>query len=549
MKIKMKKAMLMVLMILVSVSAFAKDVREISDERATILVNYLQYSLTQIMLNPDDRVIAGHEFEKIDNINKSILKDENIINAYTNMLTSLSELKLNADEKEYIEKLAKRNRENAIYNIFNSAGSIFVPGQNPILSIAYASINAGLNYAGAVKQANDTEFDNKFKNWKDLEYKINDARIALHDSTARAFSYRDDTNLLVSTTNMDDFIKAIKMEDLNAREFTLEKSKIKLEMFPPFWFALGYSYHKNGKYIEAIDAYKKYETMLNAEKIFDYDEILSQVYLSLIDIYMAQDSKKYEKDIYECINKLSEQVKTATTDAQKYLTFSLANIYKMLGDIENSEKEFAELSRYKDENWNYTVQSLEDIINGTYKPYEYTQFNDASKNELSKHTVPSKKEIIIGLAIVIILNLILILILLYQCCGFALRIVSCGIIGLLIPFGMYFISNSVLVSCIVLLHFAMVCILFNHFLLRSELPGIVAIIMSIIAVIIPVVLFILKQSIVILLIWQGALSIVLLGLFILFQKIIDHTIDTYGVDTSNLEKYLEENSKKRKSKK
>ena len=33
------------------------------------------------------------------------------------------------------------------------------------------------------------------------------------------------------------------------------------EMFPPYWFALGYSLHKNGKYEEALEAYKKYDAV------------------------------------------------------------------------------------------------------------------------------------------------------------------------------------------------------------------------------------------------------------------------------------------------
>lgn len=55
----------------IMVPIYSKEVREISDERAIILVNYLQYSLAQIITNPNNRIIASHEFEKLELINDS----------------------------------------------------------------------------------------------------------------------------------------------------------------------------------------------------------------------------------------------------------------------------------------------------------------------------------------------------------------------------------------------------------------------------------------------------------------------------------------------
>ena len=306
----------------IMVPIYSKEVREISDERAIILVNYLQYSLAQIITNPNNRIIASHEFEKLELINDSTLKDMDIIQAKTDMQKSLSALKINGDEREYIEIIAARERENAIYSIFSSAGSVFVPGQNPILSIAYASINAGLNYAGSIKRAKDAEFDNRFKNWEDLKRIIDDTRINLHDKTAKAFAYRNDTSLLVSTTHMTDFTDALAIEDLASREHTLSELKPNLEMFPPFWFALGYTQHKNGKYEEAIESYNKYNEILSDEKILIYDEIASQVYLSLIDIYIAIDVKTYKKEINQCLNKIYSQIDSAPVAAKKQLRYS-----------------------------------------------------------------------------------------------------------------------------------------------------------------------------------------------------------------------------------
>lgn len=382
----------------IMVPIYSKEVREISDERAIILVNYLQYSLAQIITNPNNRIIASHEFEKLELINDSTLKDMDIIQAKTDMQKSLSALKINGDEREYIEIIAARERENAIYSIFSSAGSVFVPGQNPILSIAYASINAGLNYAGSIKRAKDAEFDNRFKNWEDLKRIIDDTRINLHDKTAKAFAYRNDTSLLVSTTHMTDFTDALAIEDLASREHTLSELKPNLEMFPPFWFALGYTQHKNGKYEEAIESYNKYNEILSDEKILIYDEIASQVYLSLIDIYIAIDVKTYKKEINQCLNKIYSQIDSAPVAAKKQLRYSVGKIYEMLGESEKSKKEFVILNGYGDKNWENTEKNLIEIVNGTYKEYSYNEI--PAKNNIEESKNENNKTILLGVLII-----------------------------------------------------------------------------------------------------------------------------------------------------
>lgn len=300
--------------------SFAKEVQDISDKRAIILVNYLQYSLAQIKEHPDNKIVANHEFDLIiNNINTSTLKDPYIIDAYSNMLKSLTSLKLTANEKKYAEVLAARERKNAIYNIFNSAGSVFVPGQNPLLSLAYASVNAGLNYAGAIKQAEASKEDDDFRISQDLLIAVDDARIDLHDKTARSFSFRDDTNLLISESLMESFAKALSIDATETREHTLQMLDESFEMFPPYWFALGYTKHKNGKYEEALKSYEKYDAILNDEMVLNYDEISSQVYLSMIDIFIKLDREKYNTSINECINKINTQIKKAPTDSQKQL--------------------------------------------------------------------------------------------------------------------------------------------------------------------------------------------------------------------------------------
>lgn len=503
--------------------SFAKEVQDISDKRAIILVNYLQYSLAQIKEHPDNKIVANHEFDLIiNNINTSTLKDPYIIDAYSNMLKSLTSLKLTANEKKYAEVLAARERKNAIYNIFNSAGSVFVPGQNPLLSLAYASVNAGLNYAGAIKQAEASKEDNDFRISQDLLIAVDDARIDLHDKTARSFSFRDDTNLLISESLMESFAKALSIDATETREHTLQMLDESFEMFPPYWFALGYTKHKNGKYEEALKSYEKYDAILNDEMVLNYDEISSQVYLSMIDIFIKLDREKYNTSINECINKINVQIKKAPTDSQKQLVYALACVYKMMGDEKKSNVEFSILSKYGDENWTNTSKTLEDVLSGNLSEILNGSIEETKIDETKSKV--TKKDLLIAIILVIVFNIIFYFALRIQCCGFAYRSIFLSILCLIVPFIMYLFFHSIGICFIFLIYLIIICLTFNWLSLKSffDFSGILSIFFGIVAYVIPYIIYFINSNTSILLVSMIS-SVIILSVFsVLISKIFEY---------------------------
>ena len=507
--------------------SFAKEVQDISDKRAIILVNYLQYSLAQIKEHPDNKIVANHEFDLIiNNINTSTLKDPYIIDAYSNMLKSLTSLKLTANEKKYAEVLAARERKNAIYNIFNSAGSVFVPGQNPLLSLAYASVNAGLNYAGAIKQAEASKEDDDFRISQDLLIAVDDARIDLHDKTARSFSFRDDTNLLISESLMESFAKALSIDATETREHTLQMLDESFEMFPPYWFALGYTKHKNGKYEEALKSYEKYDAILNDEMVLNYDEISSQVYLSMIDIFIKLDRQKYNTSINECINKINVQIKKAPTDSQKQLVYALACVYKMMGDEKKSNAEFSILSKYGDENWTDTSKTLEDVLSGNLSEILNGSIEETKIDETKSKV--TKKDLLIAIILVIVFNIIF---------HFALRIINCPrgfaiflqilclLVLFIMYFFMYFFFHSIGICLIFLIYLNIVCFTFSlisFFTFFSVLYFFLNFFFGIVAYVVPYIIYFINSNTFILLV-SMILSVIIFSIFsILVSKIFEY---------------------------
>lgn len=501
--------------------SFAKEVQDISDKRAIILVNYLQYSLAQIKEHPDNKIVANHEFDLIiNNINTSTLKDPYIIDAYSNMLKSLTSLKLTANEKKYAEVLAARERKNAIYNIFNSAGSVFVPGQNPLLSLAYASVNAGLNYAGAIKQAEASKEDNDFRISQDLLIAVDDARIDLYDKTARSFSFRDDTNLLISESLMESFAKALSIDATETREHTLQMLDESFEMFPPYWFALGYTKHKNGKYEEALKSYEKYDAILNDEMVLNYDEISSQVYLSMIDIFIKLDREKYNTSINECINKINTQIKKAPTDSQKQLVYALACVYKMIGDEKKSNVEFSMLAKYGDENWTNTTKSLEYVLSGNLSEVLNGNIEETKIDETKSKV--TKKDLLIAIILVIVFNIIFHFALQIHCPrGFAIFLqILCLLVLFIMYFFMYLFFHSIGICLIFLIYLNISCFIFS--LISLFVFSIVPIFFGIVAYVVPYIIYFINSNTSILPV-SMILSVIIFSIFsILVSKIFEY---------------------------
>ena len=74
------------------------------------------------------------------------------INGYEALLRTLTSLKLSEMEKDHIKEVQTRQRKAAITSVFGSFGSILTGVSS--VQLAYVALNAALNYAKAVSDAN-----------------------------------------------------------------------------------------------------------------------------------------------------------------------------------------------------------------------------------------------------------------------------------------------------------------------------------------------------------------------------------------------------------
>jgi len=163
----------------------------LTEKIAVELINYIQFSVAKIV-NGKSKGLLEDEFNAvINNINPTSLQAPDLINAYDILLSTLTELKLNENQKDHTLKVIERKKKNAITNCLNSFGSIFVPGANPatlLASVAYTGISAVLNYRRAVNEVEIEGEEEFFEiNQNDIEY-IDSLRSDLFITTAKVFA-------------------------------------------------------------------------------------------------------------------------------------------------------------------------------------------------------------------------------------------------------------------------------------------------------------------------------------------------------------------------
>ena len=352
-----KKICLIFICVLILISnGFTKTEMEISDDRAVMLLNYLQYSLAQIKKNPN-KIVAEHEFETIVRyINPTILKDEGIISAYKDMLDTLSDLELLDEEKKYAEEVAARERKRAFLAIFQSPGSIFVPGQHPLVSLAYVAVSAGLNYCNAMSIAESNELETKFKIDMSILRTLNDERRNLYTQSAKVFSSRKDTNKIVPEDLMNAFVEAVNLQDSKTKENRLKNMKSMFSMFPPFWFALGYSQQENRKYDDALKSYSEYERLMANEHILNFDEMYCQLLFAKIEIYQQKESVA---EVKKCIKFLEEEAEKTVPERQAQIYYGIALAYYGLKNYSSSREYSKKAMDLGISSWNETILELQ----------------------------------------------------------------------------------------------------------------------------------------------------------------------------------------------
>lgn len=326
----------------------------LTEKTAVELINYIQFSVAKI-INGKSKGLLEDEFNHvINNINPASLQDQELINAYDTLLTTLTALKLNENQRDHLAKIIEIKKKNAVTNCLNSFGSIFVPGANPLsllASAAYTGISAVLNYRKAVNEAKIEGEEDLFEiSQNDLEY-IDGLRRDLFIATAKVFKNRSNSvEGLINENTMKEFAGAAnKIYDSkeNARNSLvfLDAAENDLASFPPYWLVRAVAAFKSGSkehiFLEYIN---KFEKLNSNNPIFNKNPycieaaklmIESTNYILSSNTGDKKTTTQMKDNIYKSIKIILNNTQSSDLDS---MNFDLVQLYEQIGDFDNANK-------------------------------------------------------------------------------------------------------------------------------------------------------------------------------------------------------------------
>lgn len=308
-------------------------------------LNRIQYSVAKIQ-KAENKAIAEDEYSSIiSRISLEGINDKRLIDEYSDLLNTCSELQLSENEKKFLKQLNEKQQKEAYKKAFSNIGSVFVPGRSPaqtVASLIYTSISSSFAIAEAKSQlSTQLEKDMFYLNQANLKT-INAKRTQLFTTSASLLNGNSSQGL-ISENSMNVFIDAVLTNDHSQRQARLNESELKknMEKFPPYWFELGDAYQKNNDITNAKACYAKFE-QLKKNDIVRNDPDYIRLIQNMVQILLGKDPSKARQNAIankSVILRYIELYKQNSLDSEAgEKNLFLAKLYYLVGDLGSSRE-------------------------------------------------------------------------------------------------------------------------------------------------------------------------------------------------------------------
>jgi hypothetical protein len=329
---------------------------ETEDERVASILNYVQYSTCKIIESQNKGLLESEFSDILNNIEPSSLKNRELIDQYNRLLSTLTSLKLSQNQKAHLEEKIVLERKNAVFNSLNSFGSVlYLPSKDPVslaISLAYAGVSAGFNYARTINEIEIEHSDESFKLAQQDLRTIDDQRASLFANSATIYSTNEyNSKDLIAEEEMKTLaIIASKLDSAvsdtqayiiaNQNKPSLEIMETKFAHFIPFWLVLGKTYRLTKNYKKANDAFNHVYQLSENSSILRTNPYVREAAKQNILLCMDTKSKNISTFInYITTNTLTDQM------SQDDLAYLLYSTYLYLKDYNSAEKELSYLKQ------------------------------------------------------------------------------------------------------------------------------------------------------------------------------------------------------------
>ena len=313
----------------------------VSDEdkiKAAYALNMCMVSVSQI-IDYSDLNILEQEYEAIlNNLNlEQIPKDDALLHILKQLLDTITYFRIEAGEREMIEKEYQQKMKNAIWASVPNFGMIVAGGKPITMAISLAS-QVGIGYMNYSRNNAEYGMDKERKEWelqKTAIEQFNGLRRELFDTAWRladTYGFPDDYRL--TERQITQYNKILMDQDEVRKYERLEAIKENFEAYPPFWYFIGnaanyiacnnvnLSEETQKTYREkALEYFDKFES-LNKFNILRQDQLTVSCVLEHIDLLLLDgnfDKKKIKKMLDGAAQKSKNSNDTLELCALTYL--------------------------------------------------------------------------------------------------------------------------------------------------------------------------------------------------------------------------------------
>ncbi len=268
-----------------------------------MLMNQLQYSLQSIQYYKSKIVLEQEYNNIICKIDKSKLNDEkgDAVAAYSNMLSTLTECKLQENQRIFIRQQAEKEKSEAVNKslagtALPAIGSLYQIGKgiskgdvgtivSGAASFVYTGVSAVFNYRDAVNMVDNTFRKSFFEIDQDYLRSIDAQRNSLFQTYTRFITdYKIPKRYEIKEDQMKSLVEIVASAD-NQSKIRLLKSKVDIfQVFTPYWYELGCAYQRTGNLASAKKCYEVFEKQKKRYSIIDNDTYYTELAKNMIKI-------------------------------------------------------------------------------------------------------------------------------------------------------------------------------------------------------------------------------------------------------------------------
>ena len=345
-----------------------------------MLMNQIQYSLLTVQ-HYQSRVVLEKEYDNIIcKIDKTRLVDSEAVEAFGNLLDTITDLKLGENEKQFLQIQAEKERKQAVYKTLNGAASsvglaaVAFAGGNGVQAVSgllFTGVSAVFNYRNAVNSIENSLNANLFRiSQSDLRL-IDSERNSLFKTYSRFITrYKIPKKYEIKEDQMKWLVESLDSLDAESKVRLLETKRDIFELFTPFWFELGSAYQKTGNEKKARECYEEFEKQKKKYSIIDNDTYYTELAKNMIELSGgAKKANGTAKKYAEIV----ENDRTVASENQNRLY--LAELYYAWGDVKRAKEK---LRLIMDDSRDYVFASHElyTLIDASEKGKETEALNE-----------------------------------------------------------------------------------------------------------------------------------------------------------------------------